>query len=179
MFQSGDTTLKQRLRKFLINIYRMFRGWRWWTVKLRIRLRGGTIQTGVGSYILSRSVSIRVQRGAKLVLGNDVCLRAYTSIHVLQFVEIGDDTLIAEMVTIRDHDHNMMLSDGVPYRRQGFLSDPIHIGQNVWIGNKVTITRGITIGDNSVIAANAVVTKDIPANCVVGGVPARLIKELR
>lgn len=91
---------------------------------------------------------------------------------MLQSVEIGDDTLIAEMVTIRDHGPK-------PYRRQGFVSAPIRIGQNVWIGNKVTITKGINIGDNSVVAANAVVTKDVEPNVVVGGVPARIIKKLR
>ena len=56
---------------------------------------------------------------------------------------------------------------------------PIHIGENVWIGSSVTITRGVTIGDNSVIAAGAVVTKDIPANVVAGGVPAKVIKPLK
>ncbi|PSR32317.1 MAG: hypothetical protein C7B44_15440, partial [Sulfobacillus thermosulfidooxidans] len=123
----------------LRNVYRFFRGWRWWKIKILSRLHGSTIKTGIGSYILSPSVSIRVQPGARLVLGRDVCLRSYTSIHVLQSVEIGDDTLIAEMVTIRDHDHNILIDDPKPYRRQGFVSAPIRIGQNVWIGNKVTI----------------------------------------
>jgi acetyltransferase-like isoleucine patch superfamily enzyme len=53
---------------------------------------------------------------------------------------------------------------------------PIHIGNRVWIGSNVVITKGVTIGDNSVIAAGAVVTKDIPANVVAGGVPAKVIK---
>ena len=55
---------------------------------------------------------------------------------------------------------------------------PIHIGNNVWIGASVVITKGVTIGDNAVIAAGAVVTKDVPANVVVGGVPAKIIKQL-
>ncbi len=55
---------------------------------------------------------------------------------------------------------------------------PIHIGKRVWIGAGVVITKGVTIGDNSVIAAGAVVTHDIPANVVAGGVPARILREI-
>ena len=55
---------------------------------------------------------------------------------------------------------------------------PIRIGRRVWIGANVVITKGVTIGDNSVIAAGAVVTRDIPANVVAGGVPAKVIKEI-
>ena len=55
---------------------------------------------------------------------------------------------------------------------------PIVLGRNVWVGSNATILRGVTVGDNSVIAAGAVVTKDVPAGSVVGGVPAEIIKKL-
>ena len=55
---------------------------------------------------------------------------------------------------------------------------PIVLGRNVWIGSNATILQGVTIGDNSVVAAGAVVTKDVPADTIVGGVPARVIKHI-
>lgn len=53
-----------------------------------------------------------------------------------------------------------------------------HIGKNVWIGSNATVLQGVTVGENSVVAAGAVVTKDVPANSIVGGVPAKLIKKI-
>ena len=64
-------------------------------------------------------------------------------------------------------------------RRKHFgIAKPVHIGNDVWIGGNVTILPGVTIGNNVVVAAGAVVTKDVPDNCVVGGVPARKIKDI-
>lgn len=54
----------------------------------------------------------------------------------------------------------------------------IRVGKNVWIGSHATVLQGVTIGDNAVVAAGAVVVKDVPANAVVGGVPAKIIKHL-
>ena len=58
------------------------------------------------------------------------------------------------------------------------IAKPVEIGNDVWIGGNVTILPGITIGNNVVVAAGAVVTKDVPDNCVVGGVPARILKNI-
>ncbi len=58
------------------------------------------------------------------------------------------------------------------------IAEPITIGNDVWIGGNVTILPGVTIGDNVVVAAGAVVTKDLPSNCVVGGIPAKVIKDI-
>ena len=71
---------------------------------------------------------------------------------------------------------NHPLSEG----RREYLAQasPVNIGDDVWIGGKVTITPGVTIGNNVVIASGAVVTKDIPDNTLVAGVPAKVIKEL-
>lgn len=60
--------------------------------------------------------------------------------------------------------------------RHDLFPAPIHIGRNVWIGANATVLPGVTIGDHAVIAAGAVVTKDVPANTVVGGVPAKVIR---
>ncbi len=90
-------------------------------------------------------------------------------------VTIGDDVLIGPRVTIACATHPLNAKE----RRSGVeLAFPVSIGNTVWIGAGVSIMPGVTIGDNAVIAAGAVVTKDVPANCLVGGVPATVIKEI-
>lgn len=88
-------------------------------------------------------------------------------------ITIGDDVFIAPKVclTTINHDFN-------PYNRQATFCKPIVIGNRVWIGINVTICPGVTIGDNAVIAAGSVVTKDVPANAIVGGNPAKVLKML-
>ena len=75
------------------------------------------------------------------------------------------------MLATLDHDID-------PEKRYMLDPAPIHIGKRVWIGSNVVVTKGVTIGDNSVIAAGAVVTKDVPANVVAGGVPAKVLKQI-
>ena len=65
-----------------------------------------------------------------------------------------------------------------PEERHDLFPAPIHIGKNVWLGANVTVLGGVTIGDNVVIAAGAVVTRDVPANTVAAGVPARVVRTL-
>lgn len=70
-------------------------------------------------------------------------------------------------------DHNL-----APDKRATVIPSPVRIGCNVWIGSHATILRGVTIGDNAVVAAGAVVTEDVPANTIVGGIPAKIIKHI-
>lgn len=73
----------------------------------------------------------------------------------------------------------MTLNHGLaPEDRQTTYPAPITLGKNVWVGSNSTILQGVTIGDNAVIAAGAVVTKDVPENTIVGGVPARIIRKI-
>jgi acetyltransferase-like isoleucine patch superfamily enzyme len=74
-----------------------------------------------------------------------------------------------------DFDHGVVDVER-PIRRQGIYKRDVDVGSNVWIGYNASILRGVRVGDNSVIGANAVVTRDVPANAVVGGVPARVIR---
>ena len=90
-------------------------------------------------------------------------------------VTIGIDCLIAEMVSVRDHDHCFDRLD-VATRDQGFSVAPVSIGKNVWLASKVSVLKGVTIGDNAIVGANAVVTRDIPANAIAVGIPARVIR---
>ncbi len=141
--------------------------------------------------MLRQGISAQIKFGEACVLDNDLTIECFGKLSIGQrvifghhctlaardLIEIGDDCMIAELVSIRDHDHAFASTSGV-YREQGFVCAPVRIGRNVWLGGKVTICKGVTIGENSVIGANAVVTKDIPANCIAGGVPARIIKYL-
>jgi maltose O-acetyltransferase len=88
-------------------------------------------------------------------------------------ITIGDYTLIADYVAIHDTDFHE-LEPGLPVK-----TAPISIGRNVWIGRNAIVLSGVTIGANVVVAAGSVVTSDVPANTIVGGSPARVIRELR
>ena len=102
-----------------------------------------------------------------LRIGSRTIFGHHCTIASRELVEIGADCLIAEMVSIRDHNHAFNRCD-VPFRKQGMVCAPVLIGNNVWLGAKVTIAKGVTIGDNVVIGANAVVTRDIPGNSIGG-----------
>ena len=86
---------------------------------------------------------------------------------------IGDGCQIGHNVVFATLNHGL-----APKERKSTYPAPIVLGRNVWVGSNATILQGVTIGDNAVIAAGAVVTKDVAAGTVVGGVPARFIKNI-
>ncbi len=90
---------------------------------------------------------------------------------------IGRDVLIAEHVTIRDQDH--AYGGQLPTSKNGFVTAPIRIGDNVWLGAKVTILKGVSVGNNVVIGANSEVTRDLRDNVVAVGVLARVVREIK
>lgn len=90
-------------------------------------------------------------------------------------VTIGDNVMIGPNTLITTVNHPLNAKER---RNHMAIATPVTIGNDVWIGGNVTILPGVNIGDKAVIAAGAVVTKDVPANTVAGGVPARVIKEL-
>jgi acetyltransferase-like isoleucine patch superfamily enzyme len=107
--------------------------------------------------------------GAKTVIGQECTISAF------QNVTIGRECVIADRTMFIDFDHGMVEVER-PIRVQGIYKRDVHVGNNVWIGYGACVLRGVTVGDNAVIGTNAVVTKDVPANAVVGGVPAKLIR---
>ncbi len=138
-------------------------------------LLGPHARFAVGDHcVIDRDMTIECQEsltiGARTIFGHHCTLAS------VQSVSIGSDCLIAEMVAIRDHDHRFDGPLSVPVREQGTAAAPVVIGSNVWLAGKVTVLKGVTIGDNAVVGANAVVTKDIPANAVAVGIPARVIR---
>lgn len=88
-------------------------------------------------------------------------------------IYIGDKVLIGHHATIVTLNHGFAPAD-----RHDLIPSPVVIGDNVWLGSNVTILPGVTIGDNAVVAAGAVVTKDVPANTVVAGVPAKFMRTI-
>lgn len=143
--------------------------------------RAARVDVGAGSR-LRRGCELKADRGAQVTIGRNVHLGPGTTISALADVRIGDDCLIAERVSIRDHDHGLAVPPGLdldaPYHARGYVAAPVVLGKNVWLGGGVTIVKGVTLGDNCVVGANAVVTKSFPANCVIAGVPARIVRML-
>ncbi len=107
--------------------------------------------------------------GAKSVLGQDCTISAY------QRVAIGRECIVADRVMLIDFDHGVVEVER-PIRLQGIYKRDVCVGHNVWIGYGACVLRGVTVGDNSVIGTSAVVTRDLPANAVAAGVPARVIR---
>jgi acetyltransferase-like isoleucine patch superfamily enzyme len=110
-----------------------------------------------------------VSIGAKTVLGQECTISAF------QHVSIGRECVIADRVMLIDFDHGVVEVDR-PVRLQGIYKRDVSVGNNVWIGYGACILRGVTVGDNAIIGTSAVVTKDVPANAVVAGSPARVIR---
>ena len=113
--------------------------------------------------------------GAGMAMGNRSSIGAYSFIGCAGSIKIGDDVLIGARLTIIAENHNF--SDWTrSIKEQGVSSKGVTIGNDVWIGACVTILDGVTIGDHAIIAAGAVVTKDVQSFSIVGGVPARPIR---
>lgn len=110
-------------------------------------------------------------------LGKHFGINRYSRIVAHESIVIGDHVTIGQGVAILDHDHRYeMLDDDL--QLDGYVTAPIRMGNNIWIGDKCTILKGVTVGDNVVIGANTLVHKDVPSNVVVGGVPFRILKRL-
>ena len=116
-----------------------------------------------------------IERGTELTIGND--FYANTGLTLLDSggITIGDNVLVGPNVNIYTNNHPLDADE----RRTGVeIYQPVVIGNDVWIGGNATLCPGITIGDRAVIAAGAVVTKNVEADSLVGGNPARLIRRL-
>jgi acetyltransferase-like isoleucine patch superfamily enzyme len=135
--------------------------------------RHATLRIGRWAWI-GHGSKIRVHEGevsigAKTVIGQDCTISAY------QHVSIGRECIIADRVMLIDFDHGVTEVER-PIRAQGIYKRDVRVGHNVWLGYGACILRGVTIGENSVVGTSAVVTKTVPANAVVGGTPARVIR---
>ena len=111
--------------------------------------------------------------GMNTFIGKNVFINSGCHFQDQGGVYIGNGTLIGSQVVIATINHDID-----PVHRGDNLLASVHIGKNVWIGSHSTILPGISIGDNAVVAAGAVVAKDVEANTIVGGVPAKVLKKI-
>ena len=169
------------LARYLRRRFLTAAGWRWSTdgplflgsgLELHVAPRG---RVHFGRFVwLGQGTKIRchegvVEIGEKTVLGQECTISAYRR------VRIGEQCVIADRAMFIDFDHGVVDVER-PIRKQGIYMREVEVGSNVWIGYGACILRGVRVGDNSIIGTNSVVTKDVPANAVVGGIPARIIR---
>ncbi len=111
-------------------------------------------------------------------IGDSCDFGEYIHISCTNHIIIGNGVLTGRWVTISDNSHGDSKPDSLnipPSQRPVYSKGPIIIEDNVWIGDKATVLGGVTIGKGAIIAANSVVTHDVPPHCVVGGIPAKII----
>jgi acetyltransferase-like isoleucine patch superfamily enzyme len=135
--------------------------------------RDAVVRLGRWSW-LGHGTKIRVHEGevsigAKTVLGQECTISAF------QHVSIGRECILADRVMLIDFDHGVTEVER-PIRLQGIYKRDVDVGHNCWIGYGASILRGARVGDNCVVGTSSVVTRDVPDNAVVGGVPARLLR---
>ncbi len=111
--------------------------------------------------------------GRNITVGRNVFFNGGCRFQDQGGIFIGDNVLVGHNVVMATLDHDID-----PSKRDILHCAPIRIGNDVWIGASATITKGVTIGDGSIVAAGAVVNRDVPANTIVGGVPAKIIREI-
>ena len=116
-----------------------------------------------------------------ITIGNNCSIGEYAHITACVGIQIGNNVLTGRRIYISDNSHgntSIEHMDIPPIKRPLFVKGPVIIEDNVWIGERACILSGVRIGRGAIIGANAVVTKDVPAYAVVGGIPARILKQI-
>lgn len=137
----------------------------------------GLCNVTIGNQVSISSIcSIHAKNGT-IKIGNRVAIGRNTCINASDGgdIQIGDNVMVAQNVLFRAADHGFARTD-IPMRDQDHRGGYIVVGNDVWIGANTVVTRNVTIGDHAIVAAGAIVTRDVPAFAVVGGVPANIIK---
>jgi len=152
------------------------------TIGDRVRVYGGRIEVYKGANVkigkdsvIGEGALIECGEGATITLGEKCLLFRHNVVTADEYILIGSNTQLGEFSSVRDSDHEFARSD-IPINGQGLRSEPVSIGDDVWIGRGVAVLKGATIGSHSVIGANSVVTRSIPNWSVAVGAPARVIR---
>ena len=182
-FARANGMLNQRYARLVVR-------WAW----LRLRWRGRLTTDGVA--FVGPGVTFEIGRGARVHLGRwswighgckirahegEVSIGAKTvlgqecTISAFQHVSIGRECILADRVMLIDFDHGVVDVER-PIREQGIYKRDVRVGHNVWVGYGACFLRGVAVGDNAIVGTNSVVTRDVPENAVVGGVPARVLR---
>lgn len=136
---------------------------------------GDNVKIGAYSNLLSTSHFSKYGKGLKM--GNNSAIGDYTHFGAPGGIVIGDDVIMGSYISFHSENHNFQDTSKL-IREQGVTSKGIILGNNIWVGAKVTFLDGSKIGNNSVVAAGAVVNGEFPANVVIGGVPAKILKHI-
>jgi acetyltransferase-like isoleucine patch superfamily enzyme len=118
--------------------------------------------------------TLAVYQGGRLVLGTRCFVGHHTTLAARDSVELGAGAFLAELVSVRDHDHLV----GSPPSSGRFEVAPVRVGAGAWLGAKVTVLRGARVGDRAVVGANAVVHGELPGDAVAVGIPARVVRTI-
>jgi acetyltransferase-like isoleucine patch superfamily enzyme len=154
------------------------------TKKIVVQMNNATEPDEIRSFLsqiagteIDESVTVftplHINYGKHTKIGKNVFINFDCVFLDLGGITIEDNVLIAPKVSLLTESHPLN-----PNERQSLIPKPIHIKKNVWIGANATILQGVTIGENSIVAAGSVVSKDVPDNVVVGGIPAKIIKNI-
>lgn len=116
---------------------------------------------------------LHINYGKHTKIGKNVFINFDCVFLDLGGITIEDNVLIAPKVSLLTEGHPTSIEN-----RHSLIPKPIHLKKNAWIGANATILQGVTIGENAIVAAGSVVSKDVPDNTIVGGIPARIIKTI-
>lgn len=130
----------------------------------------------MGAFSIIEGFGVLNDLGDSLRIGNDVGIADHSLISVRGPVTIGDNVIIGPFFSLHSENHNFS-QKSIPIRKQGVSRLGVHISENVWIGAKVTVLDGVSIGSGTIVAAGAVVTRDLPENVIAAGVPAKIIRQ--
>lgn len=141
--------------------------------KTSLRMGQKSELTVNGSACICNGCRITIEDGARLVLGNNVLINENSRITAYTEIQIGSGSWISWDVNILDTDFHTVVNNAVTKHQNA----SVNIEDNVWIGARAMILKGVTVGEGAIIAAGAVVTKDVPPKCLAAGNPAKIIKE--